>query len=270
MSTNGSLVVANPDDYNLALVTSLAKSLGLHFAAKASAKASSVQAVVLAEHQSKPLTDIIKITLKESDNLYAQQLLRSLGLKTQVDHRARTLEERGIDYLLSWLDEIGVARGEIILYDGCGLSRKNCVTQHALNMVLKHMAGPNLNGPYLGLLTCQSNTSVSQSSFCFKTGAMDSVRSVAGVMRTADNKAVAISILVNGHGQSVANLKYEIANLVNELESLALSGSRLHCPDTPTSDSPETKPHGIVTRQKSKSSTKKLRHRSKRTRRNLP
>ncbi|MBI4532641.1 MAG: D-alanyl-D-alanine carboxypeptidase/D-alanyl-D-alanine-endopeptidase [Candidatus Melainabacteria bacterium] len=271
MSTNGSLIIANPDDYNLMLVITTARSLGLAFASYMPAHTPDSQPIILGEHQSKQLLDIIRITLKESDNLYAQQLLRTLGLKARATNnhsRARPLEARGIDYLLAWLNGIGVGSNEIILYDGCGLSRKNCLTPHALNMVLRHMAGPDLNGTYLNLLPCQSYADSSQSRFFFKTGAMDSVRSVSGILKTADNKAVAISILVNGHTPSVANLRSEIASLVNELESLALSGSHLSSLAYPTPSSIQLKHHRVVTKQKSPIKT--VRRRSQRIRHSVP
>ncbi len=221
VSSAGSLVVANPCDYNLAAVASVLKGMGIRVNGHAPLLPDSKQPVPLSEHVSQPVTEIIRQCLKDSDNLYAQQLLRTIGAKTRAETTpdAVSLEDSGLACLGAWLAGIGVRQSDVVLVDGCGLSRKDCVTPHALNLVLKHMAGPDLAGTYLGLLRLEGNKA---GWFRSKTGAMDCVRSVAGIMHTAGGGNLAVTVMVNGHTPSVGPLRSAILELTGRLESLPL------------------------------------------------
>ncbi len=216
MSQTSTLVVANPDDYNLTVAATMLKHNGVQMKFNP-APVRSDQQLFLGEHLSKPITEIIRLCLKDSDNLYAQQLLRTIGAKSRQpgtpDHI--TLEESGLEHIKHWLSTIGIAADDVVLVDGCGLSRKNFVTPHALNMVLKHMSGQH--GTYIDLLRLEGS---SKSSFRFKTGAMDSIRSVSGVVHTTGGNTLAVTVIVNGHLPQVGSLRSSIYSLTSALEFL--------------------------------------------------
>ncbi|HEY9713848.1 MAG TPA: D-alanyl-D-alanine carboxypeptidase/D-alanyl-D-alanine-endopeptidase, partial [Chroococcales cyanobacterium] len=192
------LAVANPDDYNLLLAESMLQDMGIKEQTPVVKEALGVvkralkphgntrsDTTAIAEHLSKPLSAIIQTCLHESDNLYAQQLLRTLGLLGQDEANKLTpnkfkemppIEERGLYRLTNWLSKIGAPAQEVVLTDGCGLSRKDNISPHALNCVLSHMAGPTLNGPYLSLLKQTGGGHP----YRYKTGSMESVSSIAG------------------------------------------------------------------------------------------
>jgi hypothetical protein len=217
------LVVTNPSEYNTVIFERLMRNAGIRVEGRTVAPG---PASTIAEVTSDPLSNIIHTTLQKSDNHYAQQLLRSLGQQLNERRKAAvapTLEEAGLNYLHSWLSGIGVSPTDVILVDGCGLARKDCVTAHALNMVLKHMAGPSANGPYLGLLRTGSSTKTS--SYRYKTGTMDSVRSIAGVIKTVGGGSLAVSILVNGHTASISDVRNSMGDLTAELEMLPLASN---------------------------------------------
>jgi serine-type D-Ala-D-Ala carboxypeptidase/endopeptidase (penicillin-binding protein 4) len=210
-------VVANPDDYNIALLNNMADQLGIKVAGQKPWLSDLGTTTMLVEHQSMPLARILKTTLKESDNLYAEQLLRTLAL-SQANANPKTslnLEQRGLQKLTGWLQSIGVPSDEIVLWDGCGLSRKDCVSPHALNLVLRHMA---LHPTTLGYLALLNQATVSpKGRFQFKTGAMDSVRGITGILENFEGKKFALTVLVNGHSPSVRDLRTSIGVLVNQL-----------------------------------------------------
>ena len=221
---DGPFVVANPDNFGLAVVQQIMSDEKVtHNGVQVSFKAipDGGSAKQLAECLSRPLSQIIKVCLYESDNLYAQQLLRAIGNLNQstVDNAKRraasgiTLEEKGLFRLGTWLTSIGVPAKEVILFDGCGLSRKNSLTPHALNTVLKHMAGPNIDGPYLALLRTQGDTAY----YRFKTGAMDTVRGISGVLKNNQGHYYALSILVNGHTPSVKDVRIALSDLIERV-----------------------------------------------------
>lgn len=223
---DGPFVVANPDTYNAALVQSVLNDLGVKVRTPNLVPLGSYKEprTILAEHASKPLSQIIRLCLHESDNLYAQQLLRSIALAadTKINGKvrspradSRTLEEKGLNKVGEWLSSLNVPGREVVLFDGCGLSRKDCLTPHALNMVLKHMAGENLDGPYLDLLRAAGEGS---SSYRFKTGAMDTVRAISGILVNNYNQTEAVTIMINGHTPSVKELRIALSDLIERLK----------------------------------------------------
>ncbi|MDR3612543.1 MAG: D-alanyl-D-alanine carboxypeptidase [Candidatus Obscuribacterales bacterium] len=232
MSLGAPLVVANPSEFNQALAHSSAVGAGIKVSEHDTAKDHGALTLI-AEHDSTPLWTIVQITLHESDNLYAQQLLRSIGagkseldsapdanlVNTATSWSSQSLEDRGLSRLGAWLTKIGVPPQEVLLYDGCGLSRKNGISPHALNTVLKYMATPTLDGPYL-LLLKRNNPVGSRGSFSFKTGTMDTVRSIAGVLQTVGGQKCAVTVMVNGHAQNVRNLSAEVNGLIALLDTI--------------------------------------------------
>jgi D-alanyl-D-alanine carboxypeptidase len=232
MSLGAPLVVANPSDFNQALAHLSAVDAGLRVSEHDTAKDRG-NLTLIAEHDSTPLWTIVQITLHESDNLYAQQLLRTIGAgKAELDAApdanlvgagtswsSQSLEDRGLARLGAWLSKVGVPSQEVLLYDGCGLSRKNGISPHALNTVLKYMATTTLDGPYL-LLLKRNNPVGSRGSFSFKTGTMDTVRSIAGVLQTVGGQKCAVTVMVNGHAQNVRNLSAEVNGLIALLDTI--------------------------------------------------
>lgn len=219
-SQKSPLLIADPDEYNIALVEASLADKGIHVDKSAlmsrdKSNTSDGATTLLAEHVSNPLTKIITVTLHESDNLYAQQLLRTLGMltpeqseKSKNKEDDTTLEQRGLYRMTTWLGSIGVPPQEAVILDGCGLTRKNGLSPHALNTVLKHMATPTLNGPYLSLLKNGDN-------YRYKTGSMDTARSITGIVTTAGGQTMAVTIMVNNHTPSIKDLRYAIGELVN-------------------------------------------------------
>jgi D-alanyl-D-alanine carboxypeptidase/D-alanyl-D-alanine-endopeptidase (penicillin-binding protein 4) len=228
---DGPFVVANPDTYNAALVQSVLNDLNIKVRTPTLVALGSYKEprTILSEHASKPLSQIVRLCLHESDNLYAQQLLRSIALAsdTKINGKvrtsrgeSRTLEEKGLMKVGEWLSSLNVPGREVVLFDGCGLSRKDCLTPHALNVVLKHMAAENLDGPYLDLLRAAGEGA---SSYRFKTGAMDTVRAISGILVNNYKQTEAVTIMINGHTPSVKELRIALSDLIERLKRAAIA-----------------------------------------------
>ncbi|MBU6453566.1 MAG: D-alanyl-D-alanine carboxypeptidase/D-alanyl-D-alanine-endopeptidase [Cyanobacteria bacterium REEB67] len=239
---DGPFVVANPDAFNQAIFQAMVAESGIKLGADhGSPKLANTHA--LAEHVSKPLSLLIKHCLYESDNLYAQQLLRSLGATTlgvgsptggKVS--SKTLEDRGLFKLGDWLASIGVPNQEVVLFDGCGLSRKDCLSPHALNLVLKHMAGPEIKSSYLNLMH-QTGAKDGSGLFRLKTGAMDTVRGITGVLTNFSGQNVAVTAIINGHTPSVKNVRMALGDLIERLKRVKTQPSA----PPPAAEAKETK-----------------------------
>lgn len=217
-AVTGAFTVANPNDFNAAVARLMLRSAGIKVQGHSMPFAQT--GILLGEHQSKPLSEIIRFTLKESDNLYAQQLLRTLGLQVPISKALGTnsLEERGLARLNSWLQSVGVAPADAVLFDGCGLSRKNAIAPHAFNVLLQHMALPSGDGPFIDLMIHEGDDA--HHSFRYKTGAMDSVRSLSGVVKTSTGRPLAITAIVNDHLPQVRELRSSLSGLIKQIESV--------------------------------------------------
>jgi len=91
------------------------------------------QRVVLAEHRSLPLSQGVKVTLKVSQNLHAEMLLRTMS---QVEHHQGSPED-GLNILGGFLQKIGIRSEQVHLEDGSGLSRGTLVTPDAVMKLLQ-------------------------------------------------------------------------------------------------------------------------------------
>ena len=229
---DGPFVVGNPTDYNIGLFTASLTENNFSFARpvikseKVLGFLSKQPRTTLVEHCSKPLSQLIKLCLYESDNLYAQQFLRTLSISPVAasggDKKkavsSASLEERGLWRLGEWLSQIGVPNSQVVLFDGCGLSRKNAITPHALNLVLAHMY--KTKPQYLDLLRA-SDVKGGGSRYSFKTGAMDTVRGLSGVLENK-GRVLAITTLVNGHTPSVRDVRIVLADLIERVRRCEL------------------------------------------------
>ncbi|MBY0356954.1 MAG: D-alanyl-D-alanine carboxypeptidase [Candidatus Obscuribacterales bacterium] len=256
----GGQIVGNPEQYNLAIVKAIVRSMKIKVKGHLGASDSRDEGLLLlSEHNSAPLSEIVRHCLKESDNLYAQQLLRTIGNLPAVNKSVEkaTLEERGLGRLNSWLSTLAVPVGDAIFYDGCGLSRKNCFTPHAINLVHKYMMRTSPNHIYLNVMPLDGSPSAQVGSFRYKTGAMDSVRSISGVLTTAAGEPLAVTIMINAHTPSVRELRGSLGSLIDHLQSLG--SLRLPAEKVPAKVTLEQQPH--------KNTSFKVKKRSKRPRR---
>lgn len=93
-------------------------------------------AVELAHVESAPLSEIVRKTNKESNNLFAELLLRTLGKErgaTVPDADPRRNATRGDDVagtsvVKKWLSDRGVVVRHLAIHDGSGLSRLDLIT----------------------------------------------------------------------------------------------------------------------------------------------
>lgn len=225
----GGQIVGNPNEYNSAAASSIVKSMGIKIKEKPIPNQLMEEPpITLAEHSSKPLSELVKHCLKESDNLYAQQMLRVLGTLPPVMKTVEkaSLEERGLARINQWLMALGASPGEALLFDGCGLSRKNCFSPHCLNLIHRHMASSNK--AYLDVMPLHGGGGGANSSFRYKTGTMDSVRSISGILITGAGEPLAVTVMVNDHTSSVRDVRASMNAMIDHLQSLgALSLPKL-------------------------------------------
>ncbi|HKO60861.1 MAG TPA: D-alanyl-D-alanine carboxypeptidase/D-alanyl-D-alanine-endopeptidase [Pyrinomonadaceae bacterium] len=189
------------------------------------------KATEIAAVTSSPLSTIATITNKESNNLYAELILRTLGrerrsMLSTAEPPGRELgdDEAGTELIKLWLGRNGVASADTALHDGSGLSRLNLVTPDSATQLLTAVARSG-NRPFRESLpvagqdgTLRGRLKTIAGRAYAKTGSLIYVNSLSGYVITTNGETLAFSIFCNdytGRGNS--------ARLIDEIV-IGLSG----------------------------------------------
>ena len=152
--------------------------------------------------QSPPLSQVLPLLLKTSQNQIGETLLRTLGL--QVKGVGSVDSGRGV--IRDVLTELGVAPDAYVLADGSGLSRYNDVAPEAIAAVLAAMyRRPDFSAfldalPVAGvdgtLATRLQGTAAAGNAHA-KTGSMTGVRALSGYVRTPGGETLLFVLIAN-------------------------------------------------------------------------
>ncbi|MDQ6651605.1 MAG: D-alanyl-D-alanine carboxypeptidase/D-alanyl-D-alanine-endopeptidase [Acidobacteriota bacterium] len=169
------------------------------------------QALELASVSSQPLSEIARKTNKESVNLNAELMLRTLGRErgdmaklAPPIGRERGDDEAGLAVIRMWLNRAGISTEQIALHDGSGLSRLDLVTPEStarLLLSLSKMASAEVFKQSLpisgrdGTLAGRLKTLVDHVSA--KTGSLTYDNSLSGYLTTPKGELLAFSIMCN-------------------------------------------------------------------------
>jgi len=164
---------------------------------------------LVATNRSAPLSTLAIRLMKDSQNQYAETLLKTLGAADgQVrGEAARGTAAGGRISARAVLERWGVDGSGLIQRDGSGLSRYDYVNADTLVAILSHVFhDTTLYGPFNaslpvagedGTLANRLKGTVAEGRVQAKTGSMSNVRALSGYMSTADAEPLAFSILVN-------------------------------------------------------------------------
>lgn len=196
------------------------------------------KAFEVAQENSAALSEIVRHTNKESDNLYAELILRTLGKERGTSapdpdprkNRERGDDEAGAAVVESWLNRNGIGTDDLAIRDGSGLSRLDLVTPEATARLLMAIARTNSDSAFHDSLPIAGRDGtlkarlVRETGRVFaKTGTLTYDHSLSGYATTSTNGTLAFSIFCNdatGHSNPVRVID-QIAGL------LVQSGSAL-------------------------------------------
>lgn len=158
---------------------------------------------LLAERESAPLSSVAAHTLKVSQNLYGDTLLKALGRTPAQPGSAAAGRQIVARTLAGW----GIAPESIVMLDGSGLSRYNYVTADALTAMLVHVwRDARLRGPFAAALPVGAHDGTLESRMKngllarrvqAKTGTISNVRALSGYVETLDGEKLAFSMIAN-------------------------------------------------------------------------
>jgi D-alanyl-D-alanine carboxypeptidase/D-alanyl-D-alanine-endopeptidase (penicillin-binding protein 4) len=172
--------------------------------------------IELASMQSAPLSAIAAQTLKPSQNLYTELILRTLGtqvpLPATLPSLTRTSEGAGIEVVKLFLREAGINPSSLVLNDGSGLSRGDMVTPEATLQLLTYMRRHRYATAFRdalpiagvdGTLRNRLKGTAAENNLRAKTGTLSSATSLSGYLTTAAGEELVFSIIVNNYPEDV-------------------------------------------------------------------
>ncbi len=157
--------------------------------------------VELASIESKTLAEVVRKTNKDSVNLYAELILRTMGKKFGPDapdedakiNALRGDDQAGAAVIKKWLQEKEIDVGETAIHDGSGLSRLDLVSPETMARVLVLALQLENAGVFKNSLpiagtdgTMRGRLSDLAGKLFAKTGSITYVNSLAGYAKTPD------------------------------------------------------------------------------------
>ncbi|MEP6568388.1 MAG: D-alanyl-D-alanine carboxypeptidase/D-alanyl-D-alanine-endopeptidase [Acidobacteriota bacterium] len=168
--------------------------------------------VELASMQSVPLSAVAANTLKPSQNLYTEIILRTLGTVVlppgNPSRTDSTSETDGIAVVKKFLQEAGITPASLVLTDGSGLSRNDMVTAEATIQLLTYMHRHRYAAIFRdalpiagvdGTLRNRFKGTAAENNLRAKTGTLSSASSLSGYVRDAAGEDLAFSIMINNY-----------------------------------------------------------------------
>jgi D-alanyl-D-alanine carboxypeptidase/D-alanyl-D-alanine-endopeptidase (penicillin-binding protein 4) len=167
--------------------------------------------VLLAEHRSPPLLDLLQVVDKVSQNLHAEIMLREVAVAS--GHAGSVAA--GLEAMNDFLAGIGITKADHQFTDGSGLSRATLVTPAAIAKLLAYMNQSKYRDQWVDLLPIGGEDGTLGFRFAehpearnihAKTGTLDHVRALSGYADTPGHGRVAFSCLVNNFGEPGAGV----------------------------------------------------------------
>lgn len=175
--------------------------------------------------QSPPLREIIRVTNRESVNLFAEHFLKHLafqktGLGTTKD---------GCKFVVDFWKNKGLDMSGFFMNDGSGLSRFNAITASQMVSILNYMKTKSSYSAdfYQSLATVGNGTLTVFQRETFpnqclraKSGSMTRVRCYAGYLTTISGRELSFTIMLNNFSCSQTEATKKIEELLVELLKL--------------------------------------------------
>ncbi|HEX9951599.1 MAG TPA: D-alanyl-D-alanine carboxypeptidase/D-alanyl-D-alanine-endopeptidase, partial [Rubricoccaceae bacterium] len=173
----------------------------------------------IATHLSPELSAIVGVTNTDSNNLYAEQILRTMGAYRYTGTQyALGSTEAGVVAGEPFLHRIGIDTDNLSLIDGSGLSAMNRLTPQAIITLLDAMhrhPDPATRdafyrslsvGGVTGTLSNRYRGGIARGNVHAKTGYISGARTLSGYVTASNGHLVAFSLLCNNYETTTARV----------------------------------------------------------------
>lgn len=151
---------------------------------------------------SPPLSLLVRVINKNSQNFFAEQLLKVMGYEKERYGSAAN----GLKVVHRFLETIGINTDNFAMVDGSGLSRLNLISPKQFVNLLSYMERSELFDYFYsslpiagidGTLADRLQKTKAENNLRGKTGFLEGVRSLCGYIYTGDKELVAFCMIVN-------------------------------------------------------------------------
>jgi D-alanyl-D-alanine carboxypeptidase/D-alanyl-D-alanine-endopeptidase (penicillin-binding protein 4) len=157
---------------------------------------------ILAKHVSAPLSDYLAVVNKGSNNLYAELVFRTVGRAAGGIGNPQASAQAVLEAVAA----IGVPVADLVMLDGSGLSAGNRVTAAAFVALVAGMAKTEQWPAYWASLPVAGRRrelgrmyqTAAAGNLRAKTGTIEGVSALSGLVRSRDQERLAFSIMLNG------------------------------------------------------------------------
>ena len=186
-----------------------------------------IQGAEIAAVESEPLAKLIAEVNQQSNNLYAESLLRTLGV-TQSPQADSSLDA-GLEAMKKALFQLGIDSASYNLVDGSGVSRHNWVTPETLVQTLQGMGRSPNSAVYRNSLAVAGRIGSLQNRFLDtpvagkfqgKTGFVSGSTALSGYLEPPDYSPLVLSILINQFDRPTEEIREAIDEIVILLAQL--------------------------------------------------
>lgn len=183
---------------------------------------------LIKEFVSPQLKHIIFVINKKSYNLYTEQLLREIGLKTT----GNSATENGIKAVKDFLEQNNIQTKNFNIYDGSGLSRSNIISAKMMTDLLILLTKKSYFTDFynsLGIAGKKDDLSsfknfgkgtIIQNNARIKSGYMAGVRSHSGYVKDKKGRLIAFSFIANNFTGNTSYINKIHKKLMIELAKL--------------------------------------------------
>lgn len=193
--------VADPTRFVGAVFAAALAEVGIAHDGQAIKGAAPSQALLMASHESEPLSYTVYAMNKWSNNFIAEMLLRELGV---VDNKPGT-SEAGLSRIKQVVTQLGVSTKGLKLYNGSGLYDGNLISARQITQLLVAMSKHRYGADFIaslpiagedGSLKNRLGSAATKGILRAKTGTLNEVSALSGYTRTKGGRMVAFSIIL--------------------------------------------------------------------------
>lgn len=156
----------------------------------------------IGSHTSVMLADAVRVVNKISQNLHAEMLLRTAARQAA---NAMTLDD-ALKFAREFYESIGIAKSDLVIHDGSGLSRRDLVTPSAVVKLLRYADTQPWAAAYEaslpisgedGTLADRMKQTSAAGRIRAKTGSVEHVSALSGFAETVKGQRLVFSIIGN-------------------------------------------------------------------------
>lgn len=231
-----SVSVPNPGEHFLVAFQNILAEQGIIVGQTHLASPPANQWEELASLQSPPLAELLIPTNQNSNNLYAEALLKTLGRTLQGGDDATIA---GVEVALRTLQTLGLDPAAVVMVDGSGLARKNLITPEAMVDVLQGMAQSPNASIYRDALAIAGESGTLKNRFqnspvagrlYGKSGAISRNFALAGYLEPENSSPLVFSIFLNNINERGSTARQIIDEIVLKIFEVGLCDGRMGSP----------------------------------------